>query len=573
VNVASALAGLCPQPQWCSLLDDGAPPAVPDHPEAHRVRVRDGAVNVEATTAVGAFRGRCTVEQLQRSFPAGVPDLEIVNWPDVDARGVMVDVSRNCVPHLETVEWLIDRLAAMGINHVLLYLEATFDHPGHEDTTSGRYPFTEGDVSRLRTFAAERHVQLVPVQASLGHLEHWLANPRHAHLAALPGGYTSPDGGHEPPACLEPTSEEAWALASELVTNVAEAFDSPLVHVGLDEPLDLDTALWDAIFDVSDGPPPWAEVDNGAFCVPLPPHRRTQYMAWLQRLRALPALNGRQMLVWADVFAPHPELLAEVPDGVTLVEWGYEANHAFDDRCKRIAAAGLPFWAAPGTSGWSSISGRVTNMTTNVTAAVNAVADHGGQGVLITRWESLPPVSDWPGFAFGASLSWNRRRPADLAAALDTAVAHGVGLGEAWVLLGTVHDLVPPIPEQGSLSAVFTSGGMAAVGLALLGMTPDDLAGVEATLAEASSLIDGATADAPDGELLRAELRWVCDALTWGVAAGRVRLGWDPVADVEELRDRHGELVVRYLQLWNDRHRPGGAEVVAASMAGTLGGL
>ncbi len=57
---------------------------------------------------------------------------------------------------------------------------------------------------------------------------------------------------------------------------------------------------------------------------------------------------------------------------------------------------------------------------------------------------------------------------------------------------------------------------MAAVGLALLGMTPDDLAGVEATLAAASSLIAGATADAPDGELLRAELRWVCDALTWG---------------------------------------------------------
>ncbi len=97
-------------------------------------------------------------------------------------------------------------------------------------------------------------------------------------------------------------------------------------------------------------------------------------------------------------------------------------------------------------------------MTTNVTAAVDAVADHGGQGVLITRWESLPPVSDWPGFAFGASLAWNRRRPADLAAALDTAVAHGTGLGEAWVLLGTVHDLVPPSPNRKPLCGVHLGG-------------------------------------------------------------------------------------------------------------------
>ena len=546
---------------------------MPDHAEAHRITVTNGEIVVAADQPVGRFRAECLADQLQRLFPAGVPDLDLVNWPEVAVRGVMIDMSRNCVPHLATAELLIDRCASMGINHVLLYMESTFDHPGHQDTTGGRYPYSAADVARLRSFAADRYVLLVPVQPSLGHLEHWLANPRHAHLAALPGGYTSPDGGHEPAACLDPTSEEAWALASELVSNVAEAFDAPLVHVGLDEPLDLDTALWDAIFEVTDGPPPWAGVDNGSFCVPLPPTQQRHYMAWLQRLRTLPALDGRQMLVWADVFAPHPELLAEVPDGVTLVEWGYEAEHPFDARCGRIADAGLPFWAAPGTSGWSSISGRVTNMTTNVAAAVEAVARHGGEGVLVTRWESLPAISDWPGFVWTAALAWNRHCAPDLAAALDTVVAGGQGLGEAWVILGTVHDQLPAIPEQGSLSAVFVSGGMAAVGLALLGMTPGDLEGVETTLASAAALIDAATVSAPDGELLRGELRWVCDALTWATEAGRLRLGWENAPRAEDLRARHGELVARYLHMWNDRHRPGGAEAVAAAMAGTLGGL
>ncbi len=287
-------------------------------------------MNVEASTAVGAFRAQCTVEQLQRRFPSGIPDLEIVNWPDIDVRGVMLDVSRNCIPHLETVEWLMARCAAMGINHVLLYLEATFDHPGHEDTTSGRHPFTAGDVTRLRTFAAAHHVQLVPVQASLGHLEHWLANPRHAHLAALPGGYTSPDWRARTPACLEPTSTEAWALASELVTNVAEAFDSPLVHVGLDEPLDLDTALWDAIFDVTDGPPPWAGVDNGGVLC-APPAAADAPSTWSGCNACVPSRPRRSPDAGVGRrVRPHPELLAEVTRRVTLVEWGYEANHAFD---------------------------------------------------------------------------------------------------------------------------------------------------------------------------------------------------------------------------------------------------
>ena len=571
--VEGPLGGLCPQPQWCSLVDPGKAPGVPDHPEAYRLVVVDGEARIEAGTDVGTARGEATLMQLLTLHPAGVPDLEVVDWPDLDHRGVMLDVSRNCAPTIATLELLLDRFARLKVNHVELYLEAHFDHPRHEDTTAPHHPYTAAEIDRLRSYAAERHIELVGQQNCLGHMEHWLANPRHAHLAALPGGYVTPDGGgHEPPACLDPSSDDAWTLAAELVTNVAEAFDAPRVHVGLDEPLDLDPALWDAIFDVGDGPPPWSSVDNGQFCVPLPPERRAQYLSWIRRLRQLPALDGREMLMWADVMAPHPELLHELPDGVVLVEWGYEAAHPFAERCGRIAEAGRPFWVAPGTSGWSAIGGRLDNMRANVAGAVDAAATHGGSGLLLTRWETLPPVGDWPGFVWGASLAWNRARRPDLPAALDITV-EARGLGAVWEAVGTIDADLPAIPEKGSVSELFMSSGMAGIGLALMGMTPDDLDALDRRLADARRLLDGATATGPDGALLCDELAWIVGALQWGAAAARHRLTWEGAAEPEALRADHAELVAEHRRLWHARHRPGGAEAVAAGVAGTLGGI
>ena len=106
----------------------------------------------------------------------------------------------------------------------------------------------------------------------------------------------------------------------------------------------------------------------------------------------------------------HPDLLAGLPDGVTVCEWGYEDNHPFDERAARLTAAGVPFWVCPGTSSWMSISGRVDNMLGNIRAAAVAGVAHGADGLLVTDWGDMghhqqPLVSD-PGFATAAALAW-----------------------------------------------------------------------------------------------------------------------------------------------------------------------
>jgi len=236
---------------------------------------------------------------------------------------------------------------------------------------------------------------------------------------------------------------------------------------------------------------------------------------------------------------------------------------------RRLAAAGVPFWVAPGTSGWTSVSGRWSVMTANVAAAADAAVALGAQGLLVTSWLALPPVSDWPGFVWAAGLAWNPSRPPVLAEALDLLADGTAGLGQAWQLLGEVHDLVQPQPpEAGAVSEMFRTSGNAGVGLALGGMTQDMLDRVDESLAVAGRLLDAATPTSPAAALFVDELRWVADALRWGASATRWRLGWPgapsgPLPLLEEL-DR---LTAEESRLWHLRHRPAGHEQMASELA------
>ena len=558
-----ALTSLCPRPRWVSLLDHGEEPSV-ETAQGYRLAICDGAATIDAGGDAGAFYAGITLAQLDRLHPDGVPDMIIVDDPGIEWRGVMLDVSRGKVPTLETLELIIERLAALKINLLQLYLEHTFAHPGHEDAWREATPYTAADIDRLRTFAAQRHVELVGQQNALGHMERWLEHQRYAPLAALPGGYRTADGGHEPAACVDPALAESFDLVAELVSNVAEAFGSQMVHVGLDEPIDLNPAVWDAIFDVPGAPVPWAGVDNGAFCVPLDEPRRSQYIDWVRRLRELPALDGRQMLMWADVMAPSPELLTQIPAGVTLVEWGYEASHPFDARCGRIARAGLPLWVAPGTSSWSSMSGRIANMTANVRAAVDAAVAHHGRGVVVCDWGNdghfqYLPVS-WPAFVTTAALAWNPADEPDVAGALAHFVTDDVALAEATWRLGHVNDgITPSVPEAGTLAALLTSPSSAEL-LAAAGMTDEMLAAADDELVECIEQAGRAGSDVADGRLWADEVSAAASWLRLAVAAARHRLGWPVTNTADEFVEEHRRLLAEHRRLWLARNRPSGID-------------
>ncbi len=99
------------------------------------------------------------------------------------------------------------------------------------------------------------------------------------------------------------------------------------------------------------------------------------YLDHLRAVASLAAARGKSLQFWADIVLEAPELVAELPAGVTGLVWGYEASHPFATQCPAFARAAVPYIVCPGTSCWNSIAGRWLNAQANIASATaNACA-------------------------------------------------------------------------------------------------------------------------------------------------------------------------------------------------------
>ena len=361
------------------------------HPQGYRLAIRDGQITVEAGTPAGVFYGVCTLIQVIEQSGRQLPYLEIADWPDFAARGVMLDVSRDKVPTMETLYGLVDMLAGWKVNQLQLYTEHTFAYRNHPEVWANASPLTGQEILELDAYCRERFVELVPNQNSFGHMTRWLVHGRYAALAETHDDFETPWGiTATGPFSLAPEDPGSLALVTSLLDELLPHFSSSMVNVGCDETIDL-----------GQGRSAAAVRERGAGRV---------YLDFLLKIYAAVRERGRTMQFWGDIINHHPELIAELPKDAIALEWGYEANHPFASNCPRFADAGLPFYVCPGTSSWNSIAGRTDNALGNLLNAAESGLSSGATGYLITdwgdngHWQPLP-VS-FLGFAAGAAFSW-----------------------------------------------------------------------------------------------------------------------------------------------------------------------
>ena len=543
---AGAAPPLLPVPQQVSIGRAGVLPAAglevsvalgPGHrPEGYRLRVDATGARIEATDGSGVARARATLAQL--AADGHLPEADVTDWPEYPVRGLMLDISRDKVPTMQTLRWLVDVMAGWKLNHLELYTEHTYAYPGHDEVWRDASPMTASEVEELGAYCAERHVELTANQNCLGHMERWLAHDRYRPLAVAPDGWNDAMGVRHHPTTMDPSHPGSLALARSLLAELLPRFSSRRAHVGLDEP-------WE-----------------------LPPGRAGDYGAYIGALRRAPELDGHDMLVWGDIVARHPELIPALPDGVTVCEWGYEADHPFPDRCRALAGAGRPFWVCPGTSSWDSLLGRWTNARDNCLSAARAGLEHGAAGYLVTDWGDnghLQPVSvSLPGLAAAAAASWSPAgaEVADFAGAVG-GVAGGRPAGAALLALGDAHlAVVPQIQNFASVVFhLFYPGVLVGKGLREGGLTPglDD-----AQLDAYEAVLDGALPDLA-GQV-SVEVGLAADIARLAVAEARGRLaGNGSLASIDatvrqRLAERAEDLARAHHDGWVVRNRPGGRQ-------------
>ncbi len=367
--------------------------------DGYRLEISPDKILITAHDQPGAFYAQMTLQQIIQQCHSGkLPCVIINDWPDFENRGVMLDVSRDKVPKMETLYKLVDKLAGFKINQFQLYTEHTFAYKNHETVWKNASPMTPEQIHALDDFCKERFIELVPNQNSFSHIDRWLKHPEYNKLAEVP----------ETPHSLNPEDPDSIKLLSELYAELLPNFSSKQFNVGCDETAQLgQRGSSNAV----------AKLGKGRV-----------YLNFLKKIHREVEKNGKTMQFWCDIVLKYPELVPELPTNIVGLIWGYEANEPYKERTKIFADAGIPFYVCPGTAAWNSLLGRTDMMMSNVNIAAKYGLQNGAKGLLMTEWgdhghwQTLPIAL--PGFAYAAALSWDyeKNKNLDLPLALDTFV-------------------------------------------------------------------------------------------------------------------------------------------------------
>ncbi len=518
------------------------------HEQGYVLSITPDHIRITAHDEAGLFYGKQTLEQLGRQYMGTekLPVVHIEDWPDFPNRGVMLDISRDKVPTMDTLFAYVDMFAGLKYNQLQLYTEHTFAYPGHEVVWQHASPMTAEEIRTLDAYCKARHIELVPNQNSFGHMHRWLQHEEYRHLGETP---SSPD--------LCPTHPGSIELLRDMYASLLPNFTSGQFNVGCDETFTLGRGCSQEEV---------ARLGKGRV-----------YLNFLKQIHALVREHDRVMQFWGDIILEYPDLIPELPDHIIAMEWGYEANHPFASRGRRFAASGIPFYVCPGTSSWNSLLSRTDNALENLRLAASNGLENGAIGYLVTDWGDnghwqFKPVSFVP-FAYGAAVSWayDANRDIDLAHAVDTHVFYDCAgvMAQAAMDLGAAHARTGVL--RGNSTVYYGLLMHALQGDPRSGwlgnLSRDGIAAARAQLEEALARMDCAEMNRNDADLIRAEFamntRMALLALRLGeerLRAGGVGTSQLPADVRTRLVDEIDQIIAEYTTLWLARNRPGGLD-------------
>lgn len=522
------------------------------HPQGYQLTVTNGRIHIVASTAAGLFYGVQTTRQLLMQCGRSLPDVRCTDWPDFPNRGLMLDVSRNKAPTMATIFDLVEMLASWKINQFQLYFEHMYAYRQHPTVWQDASPFTAEEIVALDRFCRERFIELVPNQNSFGHLTNWLTRPEYNHLAEAPEGCDT-IWGFRPATSLQPT-EEGLRFLRTLYDELLPNFSSRQFNVGCDETIDLGKVRSKAQAE---------EVGIGRL-----------YVDFLKQIHREVRARGYTMQFWGDIITHYPELVRELPRDAVALEWGYEADHPFDEHGALFAASGIPFYVCPGTSTWNSIVGRTTNTIENMRNAARNGLKHGAVGFLNTDWGDnghWQPLSvSYLGLAAGAAYGWalDANCPLPLPDALSRfAFRDATGLmgrlaydlGDIYRLTGiSVHNasvLFRALQSPPSSLIEWLRNNEISDPAPRLRAVLDAIDGIMGNLAHADM-------QRADAELIKREFTWganmlrhACWRAIWALGLER-NAGSDPLR--QWLLQEADKLLPEFAAIWHARNREGG---------------
>ena len=403
---------------------DGAPAA---DGQAYRLTTGADGIRIEGVDAEAVFYGTRTLLQIidNQRAPSRIPALVITDWPDIRYRASQHD-TRSQIMQTTALKRFIRGLADFKYNQFYLYVENAFQYSKHPQI-SPDYSLSPDDVRELVAFGKRYHVDIVPIQQSLGHQPDLLRLPQYTHLAES----------QEPiPGChflwtLSPAHPQTYELLGDMYADWLAVAPSKFFHVGCDEAYDLGLG---ATKDQA------AQIGVGGVLV--------EHIKRLQKL--LP--EGKRIGVWSDMLLKHKkDVEGRIPKDVIIYDWHYTPQTDGYPSVEWFRKQGLDVFICPTTvcHDWEFVD--TESITRNIELFTAAGKKHGAIGFLNTNWE-FPYQGfidiGWHGFAYGADAAWSGDASLRQAEVFDARFAKvffradGADLGKVFRLLGEPNEIL-----------------------------------------------------------------------------------------------------------------------------------
>lgn len=354
-------------------------------PSAYFINVYQDGVECIYSNAEGLHNSVCTLRQLLININK-LTTCRIYDEPLFKVRSVMIDVSRNKIPKLETLKYIAYNLSLLKINDLQLYLEGktfyySFLDKYYDDKNDYLLP---EDVIALREYCEEIFITLTPNVNCFGHMAYWLNQEDLKHLALNPEGFEMyPHGPMNYAQTIDPDNEEAVEFIFKQFDEVLNCYPNcTRMTIGGDEPFEL---------------------------LKLP-NANDIYLKHMSKVIEYVKSKGITPCMWGDVVKEYPETLDYLKDAI-LLEWGYEEGQINEKNCNMYKEYHVPYMVCPGTSGWLSFTGRMKNMLGNFKDAAANGSTYGALGMVITDWNDGGAMSQLPtnllSYAYGSCFAWS----------------------------------------------------------------------------------------------------------------------------------------------------------------------
>ncbi|MBQ7097138.1 MAG: beta-N-acetylhexosaminidase [Clostridia bacterium] len=284
--------------------------------------------------------------------------------------GIMADVSRNAVMRVETAKDLISRIARMGMNTFMLYMEDVYKVEGYPYFGYMRGAYTEDEMRAIDEYASGFGVEVVPCIQTLAHLASTLRWP-----------YA--EGMRDTADVLLVGAEKTYDFIEAMISTVSRCFSSKRIHVGMDEAWGLGTGVYKSLN---------GQVDKFEII-----------SAHLKRVVEILKKYGKEPMMWSDMLfriaskkggyfdteAVMPENILElIPKDVTMAYWDYyneipEVYHkmlAIHKTMERNVAFFGGIWT------WNGIGVNYDKTFRTTIPAMEACRKHGIDEICATLW-------------------------------------------------------------------------------------------------------------------------------------------------------------------------------------------